>query len=364
MSAVITQSATVFENKVFVGVASVEELHAAVIPGYSCCTFRGSMVALDAQTGALIWQSYSVPEGFSGNAIWGSAPAVDSRRRQIYVATGNNYSAPQSFVDCVGDAGDDVEAQRACLEPYPDNYFDSVLAFDINTGAVNWANVVIPFDVWTIQCIFGFPTCPEPQGPDFDFGQAPMLYSMRVDGRLVDRIGVGQKSGVFWSLDPSDGQVVWSTQVDPGGLAGGHIWGSSYDGERIYTSSANSQYKPWVLPNGSVTYGGVYSALDPATGEILWQTANPTTAAYPYFHTAGGAVSSANGVVYACSQDPDGHMYALDGTDGSVLWDFVSGGSCNAGAAIVNGMVFWGTGYAGFGPPNTSYNRFYAFELP
>jgi len=34
------------------------------------------------------------------------------------------------------------------LEDYPGNYFDSVLALDLKTGAVNWVNTVLPFDVW------------------------------------------------------------------------------------------------------------------------------------------------------------------------------------------------------------------------
>jgi polyvinyl alcohol dehydrogenase (cytochrome) len=105
--------------------------------------------------------------------------------------------------------------------------------------------------------------------------------------------------------------------------------------------------------------GGIWSALDPATGEIVWQTANPAGD-----FNAGGAVTSANGVVYACSLDPSGYMFAMDANTGMVQWSFASGGSCNSGAAVVNGKVYWGSGYAGFGPPNTSNDKFYAFELP
>ena len=315
------------------------------------------MVALDVNTGELLWQSYTVPEGFSGNAVWGSSPAVDTKRGQLYIATGNNYSAPQEFLDCVSAAGDDSDAQRACLAPYPDNYFDSVVAMDLKTGAVNWVNTVIPFDVWTVECLFELPTCPDPEGPDFDFGQAPVLYTAQVSGKKWDLVGVGQKSGIFWSLDADTGEVVWSTQVSPGGVAGGMMWGSAFDGDRIYTSSANSEYQAWPLPDGSTTNAGIWSALDPATGEILWQTANPTD------FNAGGAVTVANGVVYACSQDPDGNMYAMDAVTGDILWGFSSGGSCNAGAAVVNGTVYWGSGYGGFGPPNTNNDKFYAFDI-
>ena len=355
-AAIITQSATVSGNVVYVGVSSFEELFAGF--GAPCCSFQGSMLALKADTGEVIWQTYMAPAGFSGNAVWGSSPAVDKKRGQVYIATGNNYSAPQSFLDCVEAAGDDEAAQKACLDPHPDNYFDAVVALDLKTGAVNWANSVIDYDVWTVACLFEQPTCPEPEGPDFDFGQAPMLYSTKIDGgKKQDLVGVGQKSGAFWSLDPDTGDIVWVTQVSPGGVAGGLMWGSSYDGNLIYTSSANSQYQDWDLVGGGTTTSGIWSALDPATGEIVWQTPNPTG------FNAGGAVTSANGVVYVCSQDPAGRMFALDADTGTEQWSFASGGSCNSGAAVVNGKVYWGSGYAGFGPPNTPNTRIYSFGL-
>ena len=126
-------------------------------------------------------------------------------------------------------------------------------------------------------------------------------------------------------------------------------------GERLYTASANSEARPWMLLDGSTVNSGIWSALDPATGEILWQTANPTGG------QASGAVTVANGVVYACSMDLAGHMYALDAATGGILWSFASGGSCTAGAAVVNGTVYWGSGYASFGgSPN---DKLYAFGL-
>ncbi len=356
-AAMITQSPTIAGDKVIVGTASYEELFAAVVPGYTL-TFRGSVVQLDAATGAIVWETFMAPQGFTGNAVWGSSPAVDHKRGQVYIATGNNYGAPQAFLDCVAAAGADPEAQRACLDPYPDNFFDAVVALDLKTGAVNWANTVLPFDVWTVECLFELPTCPDPEGPDFDFGQAPMLITIKAGGKPRDLVAVGQKSGMFWALDPDSGQAIWVTQTSPGGVAGGVMWGSSFDGDRIYVSSANSEYQSWVLPDGSVTNGGIFTALDPATGSVLWQLGNPVGN-----WNAGGAVSSANGVVYACSQDPEGYMFAIDGNTGNVLWAFASGGSCNAGAAISNGMVYWGSGYGGFGAPNTANDKFYAFGV-
>ena len=72
-------------------------------------------------------------------------------------------------------------------------------------------------------------------------------------------------------------------------------------------------------------------------------------------------MTAANGVVYGCSADPQGHMYALHATTGAVLWSFTSGGACVAGAAIANGMVFWGSGYRQF---FTGNNKLYAFQIP
>jgi len=367
-AAFVTAAATVLDKVVYVGVASNEELLAALPidnmgTPYPCCSFRGSMAAVNAETGAVMWKTYMAPNGFSGNAVWGSAPAIDTNRKTVYIATGNNYSAPQSFLDCVSAAGDDVDAQRACIPA--DNYFDAVVALDMDTGAVKWANSMIPFDVWTVGCVpflLGLDeivNCPEDEGPDYDFGQAPMIMKTKIGKKTIDLIGVGQKSGIFWALDPDTGAIVWQTTVDTGGLAGGLQWGSSFDGTRIYTSSANSLRLPTTLIDGSVTYSGLWSALDPITGDIIWQTANPAP-----FTPAGGAASSANGVVFVCSQDAEGYMYALDGATGDFLWGYPSGGSCNSGAAIADGEVYWGSGYILFGPPNTGNTLFHAFKLP
>jgi polyvinyl alcohol dehydrogenase (cytochrome) len=365
-AAIITQSATVFDGVVYVGVASLEEALAAFIPGYACCSFQGSMAALDLATGRILWKTYMAPEGFSGNAIWGSSPAIDVKRGSVYVATGNNYSVPDAVLACVAAAGDDPDAKAACLPA--DNHFDSIVSLDRFTGAIKWATRALPYDAWTVDCIpfiSDGSNCPDPAGPDYDFGQAPALFKVKAKNAPVkELVGAGQKSGQYWALDPDTGAVVWVTQTGPGGTAGGLQWGSAVDGRRIYTANANSNFKPWTLPDGSTTTDGVWSALDAATGAILWQTAPPLSPPPPFLtNGASGPVTTANGVVFGCSLDPLGHMYALDAASGAVLWSFASGGSCLSGAAISNGTVFWGSGYSnfGFGTPN---NKLYAFSLP
>jgi len=359
-AAVITQSATVFGNRVYVGTSSLEETF-ALLPGYQCCSFRGRMAALDLTTGAIVWETRMSPEGFPGNAVWGSTPAIDSKRGQLYIATGNNYDAPQATLDCVAAAGNDPAAQQRCLPA--DDYFDSVMALDLKTGAIRWVTRAMSFDAWTVDCIpfIGEGTnCPEPAGPDFDFGQAPALFTVTVDGKKQDVVGAGQKSGQYWTLDPDTGAVRWTTQAGPGGTAGGLQWGSAVDGRRVYTTNSNSNGVPWTLPDGSSTTTGVISGIDAVTGRLLWQTV-PPFGGVPFGGATSGPATTANGVVFACGLDAAGHMYALNGATGAILWTYASGGSCLSGAAISEGRLFWGSGYSFFGTPN---NKLYSFGLP
>jgi outer membrane protein assembly factor BamB len=53
-------------------------------------------------------------------------------------------------------------------------------------------------------------------------------------------------------------------------------------------------------------------------------------------------------------------MVAMDAKTGTILWSYNSGGMCNAGASISDGMVFWGNGtFAG-----TGVKQVFAFGLP
>lgn len=358
-TAVITQSAVAFNGLVYVGVSSLEEVFAAsaIVPGYVCCSFRGSLLALDVNTGAIRWKTYLVPQGYTGGAVWGSSPAIDVRRSQVYIATGNNYSVPSETLECITAAGSDPNAQRACISP--DDHFDSIVALDLRSGVIRWATAALPYDASTGDCVLGEgANCPQPAGPDFDFGQGPALFTVKQagHGKSRDVVGAGQKSGQYWALDPDTGAVLWVTAAGPGGTAGGLQWGSAVDGLRVYTANANYQRKPWRMPDGSVVTSGMWSGLEIATGRLLWQVSPPDGG------STSGPVTTANGVVFGCSLDPAGHMYALNAATGAVLWQFASGGSCLSGAAISNGTVFWGSGYsnAGFGTPN---NKLYAFEI-
>lgn len=357
--AILTQSPMVFNGVVYQGVSSQEET-AAIDPTYPCCTFRGSLAAVDAATGRIIWRSFTLPDQggsadvFSGAAIWGGTPAIDPRSNTVYVTTGNNYTVPASVDECQNAGGTAEE----CLPPW--NLIDSVLAFDLRTGALKWRTGQATFDAWTRACVPGRPpnNCPPNAGPDHDFGDGPHLLTIRdADGQPRKVVGAGQKSGVYWLLDAATGEVLWSAAAGPGSALGGIEWGTATDGGRIYFTETNWDRVPYQLPGGETINYSSFGALDATTGEILWQIPEP------HQGIAMAAMSTANGVVFAGSLN--GHMYALDAATGEVRWQIQGEGASNAGPAIVNGTVYWGNGYArnGFGAASTTFYAFHTNHL-
>jgi polyvinyl alcohol dehydrogenase (cytochrome) len=353
-AAIITGSPVVFDDVVYIGVSSSEET-LALNPAYPCCTFRGSVVALDAKTGEMLWKTFDMPEngdqpgGYSGGAIW-QPLAIDPKRGALFVGTGNNYSAPADVEAC-------QKATPTANCAAANDFFDTALALDLKSGQIKWSRRLQGVDTFTGACGFGTdrqpsetnPNCPVPASQDFDFGGAgPNLV-----GNIV---GFGQKSGIFWALNPDNGSIVWSTAVGPGSSLGGIEWGTATDGTRIYVAIANNDHLPYILvPSGRQITWGSWSALDVTTGKILWQTADPTVGTIDT-----GSVSVANGVMYAGSYS--GQMYALDTRTGRILWNFASGGSVIDGPSIVNGVVYWGSGYGKI-PPGIGNNKVYAFSL-
>ena len=241
------------------------------------------------------------------------------------------------------------------------------MSLDLSDGHIKWANKMQGYDAWTTACI-GFPTaCPTPAGPDFDFGQGAML----IPTKAGDVVVAGQKSGMLWGVNADTGAKLWGTLVGPGSSLGGLEWGSATDGDRVYFAVVNLGGVAYPMANPpkgtpATSNAGSWGAVDPANGKVVWQTADPNGA------IDLGPVSVANGVVYATSFGGPAHffpgppnppaptLFALDAKNGTQLWQFGGGGSENAGAAIADGSVYWGTGYSnlGLGDPG---GKLYAF---
>jgi polyvinyl alcohol dehydrogenase (cytochrome) len=341
-TAIITSSPVIDDGVVYVGVSSrAEALHE--VPKY-----RGSVVALDATTGKLRWKTYIVPEGYTGGSVWGNTPVVDRQTGLLYVTTGNNFTVPNGVCRS--------PTQKNCEPAVADNHIDSIVALDLNTGKIAWATPTLPADMST--------NYNHEDGPDYDFGAGPNLFTTTVEGHEQTLLGAGQKSGIYWALEPKTGKVVWHTQVGPGSLLGGMMWGTAADGKRIYVSIGNLNHESITVnsPKGqTTTTGGIWAAVDAATGKVLWRTADPQQMLVTV------AMSEGNGVVYAGSLAGSGtNMYALDAATGEIKWKFESGGAVVSGAAIVDGTVYWGSGYhtkiLGLPYPGDSH-KLYAFSV-
>jgi len=354
-----------YKGLIYQGFSSIEE-SLVVDPNAACCSFRGSVVALDAGTGRIVWESFTLAEsakatgrgkqqGPSGVAIW-STPTIDELKGALYVATGDNYSNPVTETS------------------------DAVLAFDLKTGKLLWSRQLMQGDAYNSACSSREPAnCPDKNGPDYDFGQPPILVQLSGTqlGGGKRALVIAQKSGVVHALDPdAEGKILWQTRVGAGGLLGGSQWGSAADNQRIYVAISDVILHSVVVPSakGASAPAGRRIVLDPKkggglhainlkSGTIVW-SARP--AICPATQTIcspaqSAAVTAIPGAVFSGSLD--GHMRAYSTTDGRVIWDFdtarqfptvngkpARGGSIDAtGAAVAGGLVFVHSGYNQFG---------------
>ena len=327
----ITGTPVFYNGRVYVPVASGEELGSNQ-PKYQCCTFRGSLAALDGATGKVEWKTYTVSDppkqykvnsegtpmfGPAGSGVW-SAPTIDAKRKQIYVGTGNSYT------------GTEISTS------------DSILAFDMASGRLLWASQVTPHDNWVPGCPKGI-NCPENPGDDYDFGSSPILRTVAGKELLV----AGQKSGVVYGLDPDKrGAVVWKQRIGQGtGLMGGIAWGMAADDQTVYAAVSDI--------NRADGTPGLY-ALKLGSGDKVWDTPAPQGAGN---RAQASAVSAMPGIAF--SESFGGRLRAYSTKTGEIVWDFdaerdfetvnkvaAKGGSFNgAGPAISRGMVIATCGY-------------------
>jgi len=333
----VTGGPALVGGRLYVPVSSLEELPGAR-PDYPCCTFRGSIVAIDAGSGSQIWKSYMIPEAPTmvgknakgtprwkpaGAAVW-AAPTVDVERKVLYAATGNAYTDPAAPTS------------------------DAVVALSLDTGAIQWVSQVTPSDSFVVGCRPDNDNCPDDLGPDFDFGNSPILRRL-ANGRSV--IVIGQKSGVAYGMDPDKkGAVLWQYRAGRGSALGGIEWGSAAD-ERVMYVPVSDVIHPEA--------GGLH-AIGIGSGERIWHTPAPALTCKGGLGCSGAqsaAISVIPGVVFSGSID--GHIRAYDTGDGRIIWDFdttrdfetvngvrASGGSIDGpGPTIAGGMVYTGSGY-------------------
>ena len=358
----VTGSPAVHEDKLFIPISSIE-VGVARMPNHECCTSSGGVVAVDAESGEILWQMRSTLRPAekvgtsagksvyapSGAPIWAS-PTIDAKRNLLYVGTGENYSRPATFTS------------------------DAVLALNMDTGEVVWSFQATPDDAWHSGCglMPDYAPCDDP-GPDFDFGMSPILTTLP-NGK--EALIIGQKSAVVFALNPdSGGEVLWQTRIGKGSALGGIHWGMAVDDKHVYAPNADRlaiirDVNPDVMPAP-----GVY-ALDLVSGEIRWQTPTPGPSCVPdtsltqeeqrralrgCITANSSSATVTDGLVFA--GDLYGKFRAYDADTGKILWEFdtdrefdarnqipAKGGSIDGpGPVIANGKVIVNSGYGSFG---------------
>ncbi len=365
--AVLTGSPLLVGEKLIVPVSSMEEA-AGRNEQYECCTFRGSVLALDIKDGKIVWKTHTIKEapkpyrisekgtqlyGPAGAAIWSSA-SYDEQRQWLYIATGDSYT-------------DIVEKGS-----------DAVMALDINTGKIIWQHQVTEQDNYLIGCmnnIRSHANCPEVMGPDYDFGSTPIIYNFVNDQNKPQTfLLVGQKSGIIYAMDPDQqGKIIWQQQPGVGSVRGGIQWGSAIDGNNVYTAVSDS-----IAPPDNRRPG--ISAYDLKTGELRWHTPAPKGICeqrgdrMTCTDAFSAAVTAMPGAVFASALN--GWFGAFSTIDGKILWQqdmnqleakslnglTVHGGAMDAtGPVIVNGIMYVNSGYGG--TPGQPGNALFAFSI-
>jgi len=349
-----TSTPTFYQGRLYVGVSSLEEA-LAVAPGYECCTFRGSVSAIQASDGKVLWKRYMIDEpartqpkskqgaavmGPSGVGVW-TAPTLDPERDTIYVGTGDNYSDP------------------------PTPMSDAIVALRMSTGEVLWSKQLTAGDAWNSSCyLAGRVNCPDSDGPDFDFASAASLVSLPNGKRALV---VGQKSGIVYALDPGNrGAILWQSRIGKGGTVGGVEWGGATDGRNFYVALSDVGFQVALIPGTNdrqyeldPKQGGGIFAFRVDNGERLWQTQPPGCGTRtPCSPAQSATITAIPGAVFSGSLD--GHLRAYSTTNGKIIWDYDTdrefnavnrlkghGGALDVGGPIVaGGMLFASSGSA------------------
>lgn len=343
--ATITGSIKYHEGRLYVPISSSEWATAAD-PGYPCCTFRGSVAALNATDGSVFWNSFVIPEAShetgetnsagakrmapAGAPVWNS-PTIDTKRGLLYVGTGEGYTSPATKTS------------------------DAVIAMRLDDGGIVWSQQLLAGDAWNMACfIGGGGNCPEENGPDLDIGASTILWQ----GKQRDLLLVGQKSGDVYALDPSaGGQTVWHKKLGRGGYAGGVHWGMTANKDTLFVPIADTYFPGLPEAEG---FPGLH-ALDPLAGTVRWYT--PALDECPEDKKPAcdpglsAAATSSNQLIFAGGFD--GLLRAYEASSGQVLWKYNSlgdfetvsgevgkGGSIESdGPVLANGHLLVNSGY-------------------
>lgn len=275
-------SSAYFNGNVYVDIASYGD----------CPLIRGGIVEINALTGAVQATFNGAPQGCLGDDIW-SAPTIDVASNLVYVATGNGQ----------------------CSQT--DQYSEALIALDANTLTV--------IDSWQIS--------PADQVNDGDFGSTPTLFQATINGSLHQMIGLVNKNGYFYALDRTQlkNGPLWKSHISEW-TKGSHVGKNSistasWDGNALYVAGGQTIVK------GKTCHGSL-SALDPTTGSPRWKVCLNAPVV--------GAVVAVTGLVFAGYGKK---LIAVNAATGQILFTFTDTHPTSlfwGSASISNGMLVSG----------------------
>jgi polyvinyl alcohol dehydrogenase (cytochrome) len=262
----ITGNVTLHGGLAYIPLSGLEEVW-SMRGDVPCCNFSGSVIALDVSTGEEKWKTAMIDQplrflgktpnginryGPAGVMVW-SGISTDDKRGMVYVTTGNQFTEPRV------------------------NESDAVIALDMQTGKKPWVAALAPEqmggqDIYVMGCEeWVDPRRPEcspvnPKGEgDRDFG-APAALTSLANGTTL--LLAGSKDGMFYALDPDNGMVKWKLRVGAGGETGGVEYGFATDDKFAFVPVSDLQVDG--------TAKGSFSAIDLATGKLVWRVAGAT----------------------------------------------------------------------------------------
>ncbi len=265
----IWAGASIYNGSLYIGRAS-----------YGDCPLEpGEFFQINASTGAIEHSFVTVPAGCVGGGIW-MTPTVDEMHGTVYVATGTIHSC-------------------STYESY--------------------AYALLEFDARTLTLLHAWQVPKDQQGNDDDFGSTPTLFAAVINGAVHDMIGLVNKNGIYYALDRADISAgpLWETRVStPAPNARSSISSSAWDEKSIYIGDSHTTI-------GSQECLGSMRALNPATGNILWEDCLP-----------GKVQGSAMVVPGVVAIGSGAFLYVLDARTGATLFSYHDPSPVS---------LFWGT---------------------
>jgi outer membrane protein assembly factor BamB len=337
----IWSSPTVAGDRVFVGVASHSD---------NPCT-NGRLMALDLDTGAVLWSHQNVPPKIctSDTAISCALDVDCPNGGTCVTARGAGVTATVS----TDETGEFVYMNSVGCYTFPSvGDSDSIFKIDAATGADVWKARVKPPEQFnacaanqsvdcrsSADCAFvGGGACnPKAFYHDFGFLNGPLVV-VADDGMSGTRelVVSGSKDGSLYARDPATGAPIWTRVVRPSPVTPNFAGFGLFDGAVGFANdrffAALFDFAPGLaMPPKHLQ---AFSALD---GSTVWEDE---------IGTSFSGVGIANGLV-AMGTLAASSLYVYDAATGVRLKTLALPSTSSVGPSIVDGTMYVGYGLGG-----------------